>query len=148
MITPISGRAIAASSAIWPKPRIASSRMHTSVSGSRRHNVSGTPISLLKLASAAIVRATGAQSAARMSLVEVLPIEPVIPTTRAPLRSRTSHAIRPSALNASSGTSVAAAPREIASSRNSEPRPTATNRSPGASRRESTWTPVNWSSRA
>ena len=35
------------SSAIWPKPRIASSTMQTSVSGSSRQSVSGTPISLL-----------------------------------------------------------------------------------------------------
>ena len=35
------------SAAIWPKPRIASSRTQTSVSGSSRQSVSGTPISLL-----------------------------------------------------------------------------------------------------
>jgi len=45
--TPISGRAISVSSAIWPKPRIDSSSTQTSVSGSSRHSVSGTPISLL-----------------------------------------------------------------------------------------------------
>ena len=64
VITPMSGRANAQSSAIWPKPRIASSRMQTSVSGSSRQSVSGTPSSLLKLASAATVRRCGAQSAA------------------------------------------------------------------------------------
>ena len=47
VITPMSGRANAHSSAIWPKPRIASSRMQISVSGSTRQSVSGTPISLL-----------------------------------------------------------------------------------------------------
>ena len=41
--------------------------------------MSGTPISLLKLASAATVRARGAQIAARMSFVDVLPAEPVMP---------------------------------------------------------------------
>ena len=74
--------------------------MQTSVSGSRRQSVSGTPISLLKLASAATVRACGAQSAARMSFVEVLPVEPVMPTTRASERSRTA---RPSAASAANG---------------------------------------------
>ena len=34
------------------------------------------------------------QSAARMSFVDVLPTEPVMPTTRAPLRSRTRRAER------------------------------------------------------
>ena len=46
-----------------------------------------------------------------MSFVEVLPIEPVIATNRAPLRSRTRPASAASAAKASSGTSVAAAPR-------------------------------------
>ena len=57
-----------------------------------------------------------------MSFVDVFPIEPVMPTTRARLRSRTSPPIRPSAANASSGTSVAAAPRASASAANSAPR--------------------------
>ena len=35
------------------------------------------------------MRASGAHSAARMSFVEVFPVEPVIATTRASLRSRT-----------------------------------------------------------
>src|SRR2546423_124270 len=116
--------------------------MQTSVSSSRRHNVSGAPISLLKFPSLAIVLADGAQRAASRSLVEVLPIEPVIPTTRAEARSRTARPIAPSVENASSGTSVAAAPRAKACLRKSAPRPTATKRSPSAIRRESTWTPV------
>ncbi len=45
--TPIDGRAICARSAICPRPRIASSRMQTSVSGSSLQSVSGTPSSLL-----------------------------------------------------------------------------------------------------
>ena len=72
---PRSGRAIAQRSAIWPKPRIASSTMQTSVSGSSRQSVSGTPISLLKFASVATSRGRPA-SAARMSFVEVFPVEP------------------------------------------------------------------------
>ena len=87
-----SGCATAASAAIWPGPRIPSSVTTTSVSGSTRNSVSGRPISLLCPCTAATVRATGAQSAARMSFVEVLPTEPVIETTSAPLRPRTSEA--------------------------------------------------------
>ena len=56
--------------------------MQTSVSASSRQSVRGTPISLLKLASAATVRVEREQSAKRMSFVEVFPIEPVTPTTR------------------------------------------------------------------
>ena len=85
--------------------------MQISVSGSTRQSVSGTPISLLKLRSAAMVRACGEQIAARMSFVDVLPIEPVIATKRALLRWRTAPASAASAANGSSGTSVAAAPR-------------------------------------
>src|SRR5438445_340842 len=110
--------------------------MQTSVSSSRRQRVSGTPISLLKLDSAATVRAERALNAARMSFVDVFPIEPVMPTTRAELRSRTARPIRARAANASCGTSVAAAPRVRASSTNSEPLPTATKRSPGTMRHE------------
>ena len=97
VITPMSGRVNAQSSAIWPKPRIAISTMQISVSGSTRQTVSGTPISALKLRSAATVRACAAQIAARMSFVDVFPIEPVIATKRAPLRSRTAPAIAASA---------------------------------------------------
>ena len=89
VITPMSGRAIAQSAAISPDPRMPISAINTSVSGSRRVSVSGSPISLLCPSSAATVRATGRQSAARMSFVEVFPLEPVIATTRASLRSRT-----------------------------------------------------------
>ena len=56
VITPMSGRAVSASCAIWPSPRIPISLMQTSVSSSIRHSVSGTPSSLLKLPSFAIVR--------------------------------------------------------------------------------------------
>jgi hypothetical protein len=47
VITPTCGRANAQSPAIWPNPRIASSRMQISVSGSTRPIVSGTPSSAL-----------------------------------------------------------------------------------------------------
>ena len=92
--TPMSGRATAQSAAIWPRPRIPISATTTSVSGSIRASVSGRPISLLWPPSAATVLACGPQSAARMSFVEVLPVEPVMPTTRAVLRARTAAADR------------------------------------------------------
>ncbi len=87
------------------------SQTTTSVSGSIRVSVSGSPISLLCPPSAATVRACGRHIAARMSFVEVFPVEPVIATTRAELRSRTAPPSAASAANSSSGTSAAAAPR-------------------------------------
>ena len=48
--------------------------------------------------------------AARMSFVDVFPVEPVIATTVASLRSRTARPRAASAVKASSGTSAAAAP--------------------------------------
>ena len=114
----------------------------TSVSGSIRASVSGSPISLLKPASAATTRTCGRSSAVRMSFVDVFPTEPVIATTRAPLRARTALPIAAIAAKPSSGTSVAAAPRSRASSRNDTPPPSATKRSPGDTRRESISTPV------
>ena len=47
VITPMSGRAISQSSAIWPKPRMPISTRQTSVSGSSLPSVSGTPSSAL-----------------------------------------------------------------------------------------------------
>ncbi len=89
VITPMSGRAIWQSAATWPAPRVPISAITSSVSSAIRVRVSGSPISLLWLCSAATVRRCGRQRAARMSFVEVLPVEPVMPTTRAPDRSRT-----------------------------------------------------------
>ena len=111
VITPTSGRAIAHSSAICPSPRMPISQTTSSVSGSMRVSVSGKPISLLWPPSAATVFACGRHIAARMSFVEVFPVEPVIATTRAELRPRISPPSAPSAANASSGASAAAAPR-------------------------------------
>ena len=91
-----------------------------------------------------------------MSLVEVLPVEPVTATTRASLRRRTSAAISPSASSGSStairrgpacsrATSAATAPLASAWSTYSEPSVrvpwSATNRSPASTRRESVLTP-------
>ena len=92
-----SGRATAASSAIWPSPRIPSSTTSTSVSGSSRSTVSGSPISLFWLWSGKTVGTTAAQSAPRMSLVVVFPVEPTTATTRADERARTSDASAASA---------------------------------------------------
>ena len=47
VISATSGRANDASHAIWPRPRIPISTMQSSVSGSIRQSVSGTPSSLL-----------------------------------------------------------------------------------------------------
>ena len=47
VISPISGRANEASQAIWPSPRMPISTRQSSVSGSIRQSVSGTPSSLL-----------------------------------------------------------------------------------------------------
>ncbi len=142
VISPISGRANEASHAIWPRPRIPISTMQTSVSGSIRPRVSGTPSSLLKFPSDATVRRCRAQSVARMSLVVVLPAAPVMPTIRAVVRSRTAPPTAASATCASSGTSAAAAPRARACATKSSPSPTATNRSPSSTRRESICRPV------
>ena len=115
VMTPTSGSATRASSRIWPAPRIAISTTATSVPGSISSRVSGTPISLLRFAAVATVRATGRSSAARMSLVDVLPALPVIATTLTPERRRTvvarsCSARRPSSttMRAASGGSVAA----------------------------------------
>ena len=86
------------------------------MSGSTRKSVCGTPISLFRFASLATVFLDGLQIEERMSLVDVLPAEPVIPTNRAELRLRTAAPSAPSAANKSSGTIVAAAPRASASS--------------------------------
>ncbi len=86
VITATSGSAISASSAIWPAPRIAISRTKTSVSSGASSTVSGSPISVLRFSRLACTRP--GSSARAMSLTEVLPTEPVTPTTRAPSARR------------------------------------------------------------
>ena len=78
---PMSGSAICASSAIWPRPRIAISRTSTSVPLGALRISSGRPISVLKFARLATVRRCGVRIALRRSLVDVLPVEPVTPMT-------------------------------------------------------------------
>ncbi len=98
----MSGSAIAANSAICPTPRIAISSTSTSVSGGASRTVSGRPISVLRFSRLAWTRP--GSSAREMSLTEVLPTDPVIPTTRAPSARRQASA---SAWSAASGSSTA-----------------------------------------
>ena len=63
-ITPTSGSAIAASSAIWPAPRIAISSTSTSVPAGALRISSGSPISVLKLAREATVPPVGREQRA------------------------------------------------------------------------------------
>ena len=144
VITPMSGRAIRAELRDLAEAAHPQLDEQTSVSGSSRQSVSGTPSSLLKLASAATVRACGAQSAARMSFVEVLPVEPVIPTTRA--RAAVAHAPRERGESGVRRRRARASPRRprarASATKSAPPSPTATNRSPGPTRRESICTPV------
>src|SRR3954452_5068493 len=101
-ITTTSGSAIAASSAIWPAPRIAISRTSTSVPGGAPRTVRGSPISVFRFCGVATTRRCGASIPASRSFVDVLPVEPVMPITRA--RSARRHAVarRPSAASGSS----------------------------------------------
>ena len=83
-----SGGASAASSAIWPGPRMPISTTATSQPSDRPSSDIGTPTSVLRLPGVPSAFAPAARSiATRMSLVVVLPVAPVTPITRAPLRS-------------------------------------------------------------
>ena len=131
VITPTSGRAIAHSSAIWPRPRMPISQTTTSVSSRSASASAGGRSRCCARPSAATVVACGRHIAARMSFVDVLPVEPVMPTTRAELRARTALPSAASAENASSGTSVAAAPaRTRAAGSPRPPRPRRRGRPP------------------
>src|SRR3954451_3437053 len=168
-ITPTSGSAIAASSAIWPAPRIAISRTRTSVPGGAPRTVSGSPISVVRVCAVATTRRGVASIPASRSFVEVLPVEPVMPITCARRARRHAVARRPSAESGSSAarttpggaepapfacrepTSTPHAPASNACGANSEPstlspaRPT--NRSPGPTARESMTTRAGPSAR-
>src|SRR3954454_16288317 len=106
-ITPTSGSAMRASSAIWPLPRIAISRTRMSVPGGAPRIVSGRPISVLRFWAVATTRLCVASSPGRRSFVDVLPVEPVMPTTRACRWRRQAVARRPSASSGSSAASRA-----------------------------------------
>jgi len=83
----------------------------TSVSSGLSRMVTGRPCSLLKLRGLAAVRRVPASAAASRSLVEVLPTDPVMPTT---LSGRRERAHRPSAISAAavSSTSMMVWPAE------------------------------------
>ena len=90
VITPTSGSAIAQSSAIWPGPRIPISSTSTSVPSGAARLARGRPISVLKFSGLATT--CPGRSARQMSLTVVLPVDPVIPTTRQPSSSRQARA--------------------------------------------------------
>ena len=80
VITATSGSAISASSAIWPAPRIAISSTSASVSvGRLEHGQRQPDLGVEVLAGWRGPGRAGAPG--QMSLTEVLPVEPVIPTT-------------------------------------------------------------------
>ena len=74
--------------------------------GSSRNSVSGRPRRLLWLRWVASVGTCGAQSAASMSFVDVLPFDPAMPITFPPQARRTWRAIAPSAVSGSSASST------------------------------------------
>src|SRR4051794_19039028 len=80
-----------ASSAICPAPRIAISSTSTSVSAGALRIVSGSPISVFQFCGVATVRRCGRSIPESRALVDVLPVEPVMPITSAPSSRR--HAV-------------------------------------------------------
>ena len=119
VITPTSGSQIAVSSAIWPKPRIASSSTITSVPGGAASSSSGSPISVLKFARLAATVRWGAISAAIRSFVEVFPTEPVTAITCAARSRRQARASAPSEATGCSAASTA--PASVARGRVARP---------------------------
>ena len=72
--------------------------MQSACPGSSRNSVSGRPRRLLWLRWVASVGTCGAQSAASMSFVDVLPFDPAMPITFPPHARRTCRAMAPSAV--------------------------------------------------
>src|SRR3954452_18298543 len=150
-MTPTSGSAISASSAIWPLPRIAISRTRTSVPRGAPRIVSGRPISVFRFWGLATTRLCVASTPASRSFVEVLPVEPVIPTTCARRWRRQAVARRPSACSGSSAARSAPGCAHRAASACSGP--TRTPHAPlasacGANRPPSTFSPASPTKRA
>ena len=160
--TPIAGFAIAARSAISPPTYMPISSTAASCSGPNRRTVSGSPISLFWLPSLLSVRRAVPRTAAIASLVDVLAMLPVTPTTTGSKRRRQPAATAPRAAapsgtrttvtspsesGSASGrvTSTAAAPRRTASPRWAWPSVRSPGRAtkswPGDTRRESTAAP-------
>ncbi len=92
VMTATSGAAIRQSSLMSPADCMPISTTMTSVPSAADSSVSGTPTSLLKLARLATKSSFGESRPESMSLVEVLPVLPVMATTVAPLRLATSEA--------------------------------------------------------
>ena len=161
--TPTSGRAISASRAISPTVYMLISRTAAWWAGSSRRRVIGRPVSEFRLPSLRSVVSVRERTSAVISFAIVLPVEPVMPTTRAGCRDR-HHAARSwsarsasatttcGASRTSSGSSTgrstmaAAAPARSASATKACPSVRspgrATKMDPGVVRRESTDAPV------
>src|SRR6476660_1627713 len=88
VITPTSGSLIAASSAIWPKPRMPISSTITCVPSGAARIASGSPISVFQFCGFDATARCGATSAVIRSLVDVLPTEPVTAITWAARQRR------------------------------------------------------------
>ena len=91
VIAATSGSAISQSWRIWPSPRIAISMTRISVSRGAESSDNGMPISVLKFSGLAWTRR--GSSALVMSLTDVLPVDPVIPTNGQPIARRQERAI-------------------------------------------------------
>jgi hypothetical protein len=106
--TPIRGGAVRHRSAMWPGPRAPISRTRCRVVGSASSTVRGSPISLLRLPRVATVGPAAASSWASRSLVDVLPDDPVTPTTSMPsgVSSSTSQRASRDRATTTSGTST------------------------------------------
>ncbi len=135
--TPTSGSAISARRAISPVVYIPISSTAASCVASSLSRVIGSPLSELRLPSLRSVRSPPERTSATISLASVLPVEPVMPTTRTAWRARHQAARSPSARSASGtitsgtatsagsassrSTSAAAAPALTASATNAWP---------------------------
>ena len=134
--TPTCGAAMAASRRISPARLIPISTTATSCPASSPSSVSGRPTRLFRFPSLRSTRQRAAAIANAISLVVVLPLLPVMPTTRAGMRRRWYAARSPSARR-ESGTTITARPGQAASSRATSSRCSAcsSTRTPQAPRR-------------
>ncbi|MOA17229.1 hypothetical protein D3C78_1374790 [compost metagenome] len=110
------GRTIFTSGRISPEWFMPISNTPNSVSAGMRASVSGTPQWLLKEATAACTRPDGAKACRSISLVVVLPTEPVTAMMRADVLSRAAMASLPSAVRTSSTTIIGTVRRPRAGS--------------------------------
>ncbi len=110
--TPTVGRATSQRRATWPLPLAPISMTAAFVPLGAFARVSGTPSSLLNERSLAAVGHRVAMAAAHRSFTEVLPTEPVMPTTSEPRRRRASRPMSRSAAEVSA-TSIRATPAGV-----------------------------------